>query len=489
MRHRGLYHPGFEHDSCGFGLYAHVRGEPSHHVIETALASLVRLTHRGAVAADGKSGDGCGLLLGWPEAFLRTVAKDAGLALPERFAVGCAFLPPAPEAAQQCRDALARACAQQDLDVIGWRVVPVEADACGDESRASLPRVEQCFVCPPASRLTDDLALRLYRARRQTECDLAAHPSFYLSTLSERVLCYKGLVMPGQLALLYPDLRDPRLQAPLCLFHQRFSTNTLPQWRLAQPFRQLAHNGEINTIRGNRNWVAARLPKLASKAIPRPQELPPIVSDADSDSCSLDNMLDFLLVSGLELSHALRLLIPPAWQNVGHMDPDLRAYYRFNGMKMESWDGPAGIVATDGVTAACILDRNGLRPARYVLTKDEFLTVGSEVGIHDYAQADVIAKGRLGPGEMIAVDTGSGQLRLPADIDRRLTARRPPRDWLTDSVRRLELRAGEQPLSLQPLESRRVGALQKLFLLTEKNVCISCNRWLRMRRKPSVPWR
>ena len=279
---------------------------------------------------------------------------------------------------------------------------------------------------------------RLFMARRQAEIAMVDDPDFYICSLSDQVVSYKGLVMPADLARFYPDLNDDRLQTAICVFHQRFSTNTLPRWPLAQPFRMLAHNGEINTIEGNRSWSRARTSKLASPLLPELQSVIPLVNTAGSDSSSLDNMLELLTTGGVELPRALRMLIPPAWQNIEGMDPDLKAFYQYQAMHMEPWDGPAGIVLTDGRYACCLLDRNGLRPARWVTTTDGFITLASEVGTHGYSTADVIAKGRVGPGQMLVVDTQEGKVLHTDDIDNMLKARHPYKRWLRDNARYIE---------------------------------------------------
>jgi glutamate synthase (NADPH/NADH) large chain len=436
----------------------------SHWLVKTAITALGRLTHRGAVAADGKTGDGCGLLLKRPEAFLRTVAREAGIVLGGQYAVGMVFLNPDPGRAETARARLAGQLAAQGLSVAGWREVPTDPQACGEEALKTLPRVEQVFVNAPEGLSEDAFASRLYVARRRAEIALEGEDEvFYVPSLSSRVLSYKGLVMPQNLALFYPDLNQETLAASVCVFHQRFSTNTWPQWRLAQPFRFLAHNGEINTIRGNRNWAQARAHTFESPLLPSLDQLLPLVSREGSDSSSLDNMLEVLLAGGMDLFRAMRLLIPPAWQNVASMDPDLRAFYEYNSMHMEPWDGPAGIVLTDGRYAACVLDRNGLRPARYVITKDRHITLASEIGVYDYAPEDVVIKGRLKPGQMIAADTHTGELLSPQDIDHRLKTRQPYRRWLKQSSRRIKSSFKDRPLCEECLSPEALLQHEKMF--------------------------
>ena len=435
---RGLYRPEEFRDNCGFGLIAHVRGEASHRLLETAIESLTCMTHRGGIAADGRTGDGCGLLMQMPDAFMRSEAKAVlGVELGERYAVGMVFLSQDSERQRVAREAMEAALNAEGLGVFGWREVPIDTEVCGEIALDQLPRIEQIFVS--AEGIDHDHCLgKLFIARRKTEMALKGDPDFYICSLSDRVISYKGLVMPADLARFYPDLHNPALETAICVFHQRFSTNTLPRWPLAQPFRMLAHNGEINTIEGNRSWSRARTSKLASPLLPGLQDLAPLVNTEGSDSSSLDNMLELLTTGGVELPRALRMLIPPAWQNIEGIDPDLKAFYQYNAMHMEPWDGPAGIVLTDGRYACCLLDRNGLRPARWVTTDDGFITLASEIGTHGYQPEDVIAKGRVGPGQILVVDTHEGKVLHTRDIDELLKTRQPYKQWLRQNARLIE---------------------------------------------------
>ena len=435
---QGLYRPEEFRDNCGFGLIAHIKGQPSHRLLETAIESLTCMTHRGGIAADGKTGDGCGLLLQMPDSFMRAeaqahFAKDLG----RHYAVGMIFMGAEAAAQSTAKAALESALAANELDVIGWREVPLNPEVCGEIALDQLPHIEQVFI--DAEKLDHaQVTAKLFMARRQAEIAMADDSDFYICSLSDQVVSYKGLVMPADLARFYPDLNDQRLETAICVFHQRFSTNTLPRWPLAQPFRMLAHNGEINTIEGNRSWSRARTSKLASPLLPELQSVVPLVNTAGSDSSSLDNMLELLTTGGVELPRALRMLIPPAWQNIEGMDPDLKAFYQYQAMHMEPWDGPAGIVLTDGRYACCLLDRNGLRPARWVTTTDGFITLASEIGTHGYSTADVIAKGRVGPGQMLVVDTQEGKVLHTDDIDNMLKSRHPYKRWLRDNARYIE---------------------------------------------------
>ena len=434
----GLYRPEDVRDNCGFGLIAHTSGDASHRLLQTAIESLTCMTHRGGIAADGRTGDGCGLLLQMPRPFMRTLAMECfGRELADNFAVGQVFLSTEPARAAQARDAMEAALVDQDLQVVGWRTVPTDSSVCGEIALDTLPGIEQVFI--DAGGLTEsELSTRLFVARRKAEIANEGDADFYICSLSGRVISYKGLVMPVDLPRFYHDLGDERLTTAICVFHQRFSTNTMPRWPLAQPFRLLAHNGEINTIEGNRNWAEARTACFETEQLPNIRDIAPLVNRTGSDSSSLDNMLDVLLTGGVDMARALRMLVPPAWQNLESMDPDLKAFYEYHSMHMEPWDGPAGIVLTDGRYAVCLLDRNGLRPARWVKTKDGFITLASEIGTHGYRNADVVAKGRVGPGQILMVDTHTGELLQNDDIDQRLKSRHPYKRWLKDHAQRIE---------------------------------------------------
>ncbi len=454
-----LYRPKFERDNCGFGLVAQMDNVASHQLVLTAIESLTRMTHRGAIAADGKTGDGCGLLIQKPDAFFRRVASDAGIQLSVSYGVGTIFLSQEVAVAQQAMAVLNQALTDQGLVVAGWRQVPVDPECCGDQAIKMLPEIKQVFVNKPEEM--DDAVFNrcLFIARRIAEKALDSDEEFYITSLSSRVISYKGLVMPHHLPHFYLDLNEADFESAICVYHQRFSTNTQPQWRLSQPFRVLAHNGEINTVEGNRFWSVARIRKLQSKLLPDVESLAPLVSTKGSDSQSFDNMLDVLLNGGLSIFRAMRLLVPPAWEKNENMDPELRAFYQYSSMMMESWDGPAGIVLTDGRYAACTLDRNGLRPARWVITKDRVITIASEIGTHDYAAADVLKKGRLKPGQMLAVDTQTGKLLSPSDVDQLLKTENPYPQWVADNVNQL----GNGALVSEEIEGESLDCYQKLF--------------------------
>ncbi|MDP2573875.1 glutamate synthase large subunit [Vibrio penaeicida] len=432
-----LYDPRLEKDNCGFGLIAHMEGQPSHKLVRTAISALDRMTHRGGIAADGKTGDGCGLLLQKPDTYLRIIAQEQGWNLGKQYAVGMVFFSQDPEKAKEAKRVINEELARETLTVVGWRDVPINTDVLGPIANESVPNIEQVFISAPAGWRERDIERRLYIARRRIEKQIQDDDDFYICSLSTQVIVYKGLCMPADLPRFYLDLADLRMESAICLFHQRFSTNTQPRWPLAQPFRYLAHNGEINTIEGNRQWARARAYKFSSPLLPDLQSAAPFVNETGSDSSSLDNMLDLFLAGGMDVFRAMRMLVPPAWQNHPDMDPDLRAFYDFNSKHMEPWDGPAGIVLSDGRYAACNLDRNGLRPARYVITKDNLITLASEVGIWDYTPDEVSEKGRVGPGELLVIDTRKGKLWQSSEIDSDLKNRHPYREWMENNVHRL----------------------------------------------------
>ena len=438
---KGLYRPENAKDSCGFGLIAHQYGEASHALVSTACTALARMTHRGAIAVDGKTGDGCGVLMKFPESFFRLVAEEEGIRLGRTFAVGMVFLNSDEAIAARSRKILKKHIKNETLGIAGWRIVPTDLSVCGQMALDSMPRIEQVFVDVPPGWNPHDAERRLFVARRMAAAENMKleqpDKSFHMATLSGLTTVYKGLVMPLNLPNFFPDLKDPRLESAICLFHQRFSTNTLPNWKYAQPFRFLAHNGEINTIEGNRSWSEARTPKFQTPLLPDLQKIRPLVNQEGSDSSSLDKMLELFLAGGMDVFRAMRILIPPAWQAEPDMSPELKAFYEFNSMHVEPWDGPAGIVMTNGRVAACNLDRNGLRPARYVITKNNWVTVASEVGVWDYDEIDVVEKGRVGPGEMFVVDTQVGRVWRSREVDEVLKSRQPYADWLTENIIRI----------------------------------------------------
>lgn len=463
---KGLYSPAFEKENCGFGLIANMDDKPSHWVVQTAIQSLANMTHRGGVAADCCTGDGCGLLIKKPDVFLKHEATTLGLTLNDLYAVGMVFLNQDATKAQYARDTLVAELIQRGLNVLGWRKVPVNSSVLGAQAASMEPVIEQIYVNAPIEMNEAQFNRLLFSARRKTE--MAIEPqdkTFYVASLNSQLLAYKGLVMPKELEQFYLDLKNPQFASASISYHQRFSTNTMPQWRLAQPFRFLAHNGELNTIKGNRNWALARQKKFETPLLPDLADLKPLVAQEGSDSNSLDNMLEVLMMGNMSVFQALRLLIPPAWQNVPHMDADLKAFLEYNSMHMEPWDGPAGLVINTGKYAICGVDRNGLRPTRYVITKDRHITFASEIGVYDYAPEDVVEKGRLKPGQVVAVDLQTGAFLKPNEIDDALKTAKPYRQWMDKGYMRLEEQLDREE-STRGWDSKQADIYQKYFQVT-----------------------
>ncbi|MEQ1856833.1 MAG: glutamate synthase large subunit [Longimicrobiales bacterium] len=441
-----LYNPANEHDGCGTGFIADIAGRASHRVVQMAVEACVRVTHRGAVSADAKSGDGAGVTIQLPRELLAADAAALGLPASElhRLAVAMVFLPPEPSHLRPARLLLEDAATRSKLEVLGWREVPVDPSMLGGLAKDTLPCIEQLLIARPKDVSLLEFERALYLARKRAEAAYREQElDAYIVSMSSRTVVYKGLMVAPQLEAFFPDLADERTVSSLALFHQRFATNTMPNWKLAQPFRMLGHNGEINTLVGNRNWMKAREQELTSPVwgdeLP---ELLPVVWPEGSDSASLDEVLELLVHSGRDVLHAIRMLVPEAWENDPDMDPQLRAFYEYHACLMEPWDGPGNLAITDGVVAAAAMDRNGLRPARYKVTRDGLVVCGSEVGIIDMKLSDVVEAGRVGPGEMIAVDTERRQFLRNEEIKRRLSRARPYTQWVESNVRRVEVHSG-----------------------------------------------
>jgi len=433
-----LYNHDQSKDNCGFGLITQLDGIQSHQLIKTSITALTRMTHRGAISSDGVTGDGCGIQIQLSETFFQSKASELGFDIGSRFAIGQIFLSQDDDKRKHAKRILEEELVKETLTAVGWRCVPVDSSVCGEIANNSQPNIQQLFIKAPVGWNKNDLERRLFIARRRAADRITNDEDYYVVSMSCMVIVYKGLVMPKYLSRFYKDLADKSMKSAICLFHQRFSTNTAPIWKYAQPFRFLAHNGEINTINANRSWSVARQSKLHSPLLPDLPNLSHLVNQNGSDSSSLDNMLEVLLAGGMDIFRALRLLIPPAWSKRKNMNSDLRAFHEFNSMHMEPWDGPAGIVMSNGTQIACTLDRNGLRPARYVITKDRILTVASEIGVWDYDEADVIEKDRVGPGEMLAADTSTGQVWRTNKIDDKLKNRHPYLEWLRENTIKLK---------------------------------------------------
>ena len=462
-----LYDPAFEHDSCGFGLIASIDGKSSAWVVDQAFSALAKMSHRGGVNADGVTGDGCGILFHSPTTWLRALADSASIALAPNFASGLVFLDRDADVARRAEDCLQACLAAEGVETAGWRDVPLVDEPCGPLGTASRPRIRQIFVNARAGVDAATFERALFRARRRAELALAEDAAFYVVTLSAATIGFKAMAAPGRLRDVFPDLSHPALVSDAVTFHQRFSTNTLPNWQLAQPFRLLAHNGEINTIKANRNWATARQGKLRSPLLEL-ADLGDLVTTTGSDSQSLDNMLEVLVAGGIDLLAAMRILVPPAWSADENLDQDLEAFYQYHALHTEPWDGPAGLVMCDGHYAACTLDRNGLRPARWAQSDDGHLIIASEAGLWDVAEQRILAKDRLGPGQMIAVDLREHRLLDSTAIDRINAARAPYRQWLRDGVIFLESHLIDPALAAEPFPPDMLARFQKQFALSRE---------------------
>jgi len=422
-------------DNCGFGLLAHLKNKPTHQNLEDAITSLERMMHRGAIAADGKSGDGSGLLLSMPDQFMRKIALQKGIDLPKQYAVAFVFAKD-----QSQIDIFNQYCVSNDLKVILNREVPINTEVLGEQALSILPKMVQMFVVPNTPVSSQRFNAQIYLARKEVEHKLKDSEDFYIPTFSSTVIAYKGLVMPTTIKQFYLDLQDEDFKISFALFHQRFSTNTLPKWRLAQPFRGIAHNGEINSIEANRFNVAVKTQSIKSEIF-TDEELTrifPILQDGASDSASLDNMFEFLMINGFDFFKAARALVPAPWQNAPYMDHELRAFYEYSAIRFEAWDGPAAVSLTDGRHIGCVLDRNGLRPSKYFITKDERIFITSEYGTVPFDEDFVIDRGRLQSGQMIALDLKNGTLLKNDDINSYLKSTQNYEKWLNANMQYLQ---------------------------------------------------
>jgi len=444
---QGLYHPAFEHDACGVGMICNMRGEKSHHIVEQAIQILENLTHRGACGCDETTGDGAGILMQMPHDFMKKVSAADGIHIGDEhdYASGMVFLPRSDDQRKACKKIVEDVVTTEGLAFLGWRAVPVQNEHLGDLARAVEPCIEQVFVGRGKNiQGTAHFERKLYVARKVMEkavreTTLPERGYFYICSLSSRTLIYKGLLLAEQIKPFFTDLADHDMKSGLALVHQRYSTNTFPTWDLAQPFRFLCHNGEINTVRGNTNWMEARQYKFKSDLFGDDiAKLFPIITPGVSDSAALDNALELLYHTGRSLPHAMMMLIPEAWQNHETMPDNKRAFYEYHSSLMEPWDGPASIPFTDGTCVGAVLDRNGLRPSRYTVTKDGFVIMGSETGVIEVDPANVEYKGRLQPGRMFLVDTEKGRIVDDEEIKAEMADRRPYRAWLNKHLIRFE---------------------------------------------------
>jgi glutamate synthase (NADPH/NADH) large chain len=428
---QGLYNAQTEHDACGLAMVATLRGTAGHDIVEHALDALRHLEHRGAVGSDAGTGDGAGILLQIPDRFFHAVC-DFPLPAAGQYAAGMIYLPVDDVARERAKRTIELIAREEGLTVLGWRVVPTRPDVIGEQARSTMPAFEQLFVTklgidgPSLSGVALDRVIYRLRRRASKTTDV------FIPSLSCRTIVYKGMVTTLQLEPFFPDLSDERLETEIALVHSRYSTNTFPSWPLAQPFRMIAHNGEINTVQGNRNSMRARQSDIASPLLGDLSDLTPLVSSGASDSASFDETLELLHLGGRSLPHAMLMMVPEAWEHNDEMDPELKAFYAYHATIIEPWDGPAAIAFTDGTVVGATLDRNGLRPGRYVVTRDGLVVVGSETGVIDVAPENVLRRGRLRPGRMFLVDTAQGRIVPDEEIKRTLAEQKPWHDWLED---------------------------------------------------------
>jgi len=439
---QGLYDPRFEHDACGVGFVVNIKGEKSHEIIEQALTVLQNLDHRGACGCEENTGDGAGILMQIPHAFLKDACAGLGFQLPDpgEYGVGMIFLPDHRNQRRQFEKTIERIIAEEEQKCLGWRKVPTDNMYLGDTAKECEPFVRQVFIGRGAA-VTDDLAFerKLYVIRRRAEnairyAGLPGGDFFYIPSLSGRTLIYKGMLTARQVVTFYPDLSDPLVETAIAVVHSRFSTNTFPSWGRAHPYRYLIHNGEINTLRGNENWMHARQGMLASELFGEDlRKIFPIIQEDGSDSAKFDNCLEFLALSGRSLPHSVMMMIPEPWENHESMDEKKRAFYEYHSSLMEPWDGPASIAFTDGLVVGAVLDRNGLRPSRYYVTKDDLVIMASEVGVLDIPPERILEKRRLQPGRMFLVDTSEGRIISDEEIKQEMASARPYGQWLKDN--------------------------------------------------------
>src|SRR6266403_3763654 len=444
---QGLYDPRFEHDACGVGFVVHIKGEKSHEIVEQALTVLENLDHRRACGCEVNTGDGAGILLQIPHAFLKEACGGLGFQLPDpgEYGVGMIFLPDQRDQRRRFEKKIEEIIADTGQKLLGWRKVATDNMYLGDTAKEFEPFVRQVFI-GRGEGVNDDMAFerKLYVIRRRAEnairyAGLAGGGFFYVPSMSCRTLIYKGMLTPHQVVTFYPDLSDPLMESAIAVVHSRFSTNTFPSWGRAHPYRYLIHNGEINTLRGNENWMHARQGMLASELFGADlKKVFPVIQEDGSDSAKFDNCLEFLALSGRSLPHAVMMMIPEPWENHDSMDSNKRAFYEYHSSLMEPWDGPASIAFTDGTVVGAVLDRNGLRPSRYYVTKDDLVIMASEVGVLDVPPERVLEKERLHPGKIFLVDTRQGRIIDDDEIKAQLAAEHPYGDWLRQNQVRLE---------------------------------------------------
>ena len=474
---QGLYDPANEHDACGVGFVANIKGVKCHAIIEQGLLILKNLTHRGAVGADPLAGDGAGVLIQIPDQFLREEMATHGVKLPllGEYGVGMVFLPQEPASRLACEYEIERAIKDEGQVLLGWRDVPRDNTGLGESVKQIEPVIRQVFIGGGSGvTVTDALERKLYIIRKAAGHAIQAlrlehSKEFYVPSMSARTLVYKGMLLAGQVGTYYKDLSDPRVISALALVHQRFSTNTFPTWDLAHPFRMIAHNGEINTLRGNVNWLRARQGAISSPVLGKDlHKVWPLIYDGQSDSASFDNALELLTMSGYTLAHAMMLLIPEAWEKHTHMDPHRRAFYEYHAAMMEPWDGPAAVAFSDGRQIGATLDRNGLRPARYLITNDDMVVMASETGVLPIAEEKIIKKWRLQPGKMFLIDLEAGRIIDDKELKDTLANAKPYRAW----IERIRIKLDDLSAPAKPGEQSKVALMdrQQAFGYTQEDL-------------------
>jgi glutamate synthase domain-containing protein 2/glutamate synthase domain-containing protein 1/glutamate synthase domain-containing protein 3 len=473
----GLYDPRNEHDACGIGFVVNIRGVRSHEIILKGIQILLNLTHRGACGCDPETGDGAGVLIQIPHEFFLKQCSKLGFTLPPpgEYGAGCVFLPVEPQQRLLCEGIVERIVREEGLELLGWRDTPVDVDAIGRVARASQPYIQQIFIRRAPGMDQDSLERKLYVIRKRTESeifhsqDIRDKGFFFIPSLSSRTIVYKGLLLAPQISRFYSDLSDTDCVSALCMVHQRFSTNTFPSWQLAHPFRYLCHNGEINTIRGNAAWMEARQPILQSDLFGADlKKIKPVIQPHGSDSAILDNTVELLTLAGRSLPHVMAMLIPEAWDADKTMPAEKRAFYEYHASLMEPWDGPAAVAFTDGRVIGATLDRNGLRPARYMVTKDDLLIMASETGVLPVKPEDVAYKGRLQPGRMLLADITQGRIVPDEEIKRDLANRNPYAQWLEQQ--QIRLSSLPEPTRVHQTDYDTLLMRQRAFGYTEEDL-------------------
>ena len=433
LNNQGLYQSEYEHDACGVGMIVNIHGNKSHELVDNALRVLENMRHRGAEV--GKDGDGAGIMIQIPHEFILL----QGIPVPEKgkYGTGLVFLPKEEKAQQEILSVMIEEIEREGLQLMHLRQVPTNPECLGEAALSTEPVIKQVFITGVSDDKVEVFPRMLYTIRKKIERRVS-HNDFYICSLSNTNMIYKGMLSSMQVRQYFPDLTNPYLTSGLALVHSRFSTNTFPTWSLAQPFRLLAHNGEINTIRGNRGWMQARESVLSSEALGDVKAISPIVQPGMSDSASLDNVLEFFVMSGLSLPHAMSVLVPESFNDKNPISEDLKAFYEYHSILMEPWDGPAALLFSDGRFAGGMLDRNGLRPARYTITKNDTMVVASVVGVMDFDPTEIAEKGRLQPGKILLIDTQEGKIYYDGEIKQQLAYEHPYRQWLSTNRIQLE---------------------------------------------------